>query len=141
MAVKPIPDGYHAVTPYLIVKGGAAAIEFYKKALDAEVTTLMRFGEAPEGGGKPENADKVMHSSLKIGSTVVMASDGYCTGKTSFGGTHLALAAASEAEAQRRFAALSDGGQVVMPLSKTFFSAGFGMVTDRFGVPWMIVVD
>jgi PhnB protein len=120
------------------------AIEFYKKGLGAKVEMLMRFKENPEPQGgctpAPETAEKVMHSSLRIGDTVVMASDGRCTGHPEFKGVSLTITAQNEAEADRLFAALSDGGQVQLPLTKTFFSPRFGMVADRFGVGWMIIV-
>jgi PhnB protein len=89
----------------------------------------------------PGTENKVMHASLRIGDTIVMASDGNCAGQSKFQGFSLALAAADEAEADRLFSALSAGGQVQMPLTKTFFSPSFGMVTDRFGVAWMVIVN
>jgi PhnB protein len=130
------------VQPYLFFDGRCEeAIEFYRKALGAEVTMLMRFKESPDPGVcLPGSEDKVMHSNLRIGDTTVMASDGRCHGKPSFHGFSLSLSARDEAEADRLFAALSDGGQVQMPLAKTFFSPRFGMVADRFGVSWMIIV-
>ena len=81
-----------------------------------------------------------MHMSFRIGDTTLLASDGECTGQPNFQGISLSLTAADDAEAERLFASLADGGQVQMPLTKTFFSSSFGMVADRFGVPWMIVV-
>ncbi|MGH6890800.1 MAG: VOC family protein [Dongiaceae bacterium] len=130
------------VQPYLFFDGRCEeAIEFYRKALGAEVTMLMRFKENPEPGMNPPGAgDKVMHASLRIGDATVMASDGRCQGRPSFQGFSLSLTVPSEAEADRLFAVLGDGGQVQMPISKTFFSPRFGMVADRFGVSWMIVV-
>jgi PhnB protein len=120
------------------------AVEFYRRALGAEVTMLMRFKESPDApppGMVPPGAEnKVMHASLRIGETVVMASDGRCVGKPSFHGFCLSISVANEAEADRVFAALADGGTVQMPLGKTFFSPRFGMVNDRFGVPWMVIV-
>jgi len=120
------------------------ALEFYKGALGAEITMLMRFKDSPEpcedGMVPPGAEDKVMHSSFRIGDTTVMASDGRCGGRPSFQGTSLALTVPDDAEAKRRFAALAEGGQVQVPLTKTFFSSNFGIVADRFGVPWMIVV-
>lgn len=120
------------------------AIEFYRKTLGAEVTMLMRFKDSPEpcapGMVPPGAESKIMHSSFRIGETEVMASDAGCGGKANFQGISLALTVADDAEAKRRFAALSDGGQVQMPLTKTFFSSSFGVVADRFGVSWMIVV-
>jgi PhnB protein len=120
------------------------AIEFYRKTLGAEVTMLMRFKDSPEpcapGMVPPGAESKIMHSSFRIGDTEVMASDAGCGGKANFQGISLALTVADDAEAKRRFAALTDGGQVQMPLTKTFFSSSFGVVADRFGVSWMIVV-
>jgi PhnB protein len=133
------------VEPYLFFDGRCEeAIEFYRKALGAEVTMLMRYKESPEppppGMVPPGSENKVMHSNLRIGETMVMASDGNCRGKPSFQGFSLSVTAPNEAEAKRMFAALADGGQVQMPLAKTFFSPCFGMVADRFGVSWMIIV-
>jgi len=133
------------VQPYLFFDGRCEeAVEFYKSALGAEVAMLMRFKDSPEPPGPgmvpPGSGDKVMHTSFRIGDTTVMASDGRCQGQPSFQGFSLSLTASDEAEAERLFAALADGGQVQMPLAKTFFSSRFGMVADRFGVPWMIVV-
>jgi PhnB protein len=133
------------VQPYLFFDGRCEeAVEFYKSALGAEVAMLMRFKDSPEppdpGMVPPGSGDKVMHTSFRIGDTTIMASDGRCQGQPSFQGISLSLTAADDAEAERLFAALANGGQVQMPLAKTFFSSRFGMVADRFGVPWMIVV-
>jgi len=133
------------VEPYLFFDGRCEeAIEFYRKALGAEVTALIRNKESPEppppGMLPPGSENKVLHSNLRIGETMVMASDGHCQGKPSFQGFSLSLTAPNAAEAERKFAALADGGQVQMPLAKTFFSPCFGMVADRFGVSWMIIV-
>ena len=130
------------VQPYLFFDGRTEeAIEFYRSALGAEVTFLMRFKECPEKSSIPPGAaDKVMHASLRIGDTTVMASDGDCQGRANFQGISLSLTASDEAEAERLFNALADGGQVQVPLTKTFFSPRFGVVADRFGVPWMVVV-
>jgi PhnB protein len=130
------------VQPYLFFDGRCEeALEFYKRALGAEVTMLMRFKDNPEPQANPTGAeDKVMHTSFRIGETTVMGSDGRCQGRPSFQGFALSLTAPNDAEAERLFAALAEGGQVQMPLAKTFFSSRFGMVADRFGVPWMIVV-
>ena len=106
---------------------------------------LMRWKDSQEPANKdmvpPGSENKVMHSTLQIGKTTVMASDGRCQGKPSFQGFSLSIGAASEAEAKRLFAALSDGGQVQMPLAKTFFSPCFGMVADKFGVSWMVIAE
>jgi len=133
------------VQAYLSLDGRCEeAIEFYRKALGAEVTMLMRFKDCPEpppaGMITPGSENKVMHASLRIGETTVMMSDGRCTGKTNFNGFCLSVSVANPAEADRVFAALGDGGQVQMPLVKTFFSPRFGMLTDRFGIAWMVNV-
>jgi PhnB protein len=132
------------IQPYLNFNGRCQeAIDFYKRALGAEVQMLMHFKDCPEPQQSamisPESKDKVMHAALKIGDTTVFASDGRCTGTTSFQGFALSLDAKSEAEAKRLFGALAEGGQVQMPLAKTFFSPGFGMVADKFGVGWMVI--
>jgi len=132
------------VQPYLFFDGRCEeAIEFYRKAIGAQVGMLMRFKDSPEpcpeGAIPPGHENKVMHASLQIGDTTVMASDGRCTGAPSFQGFSLSLDAASDAEAKRLFDALSENGQVQMPLGKTFFASSFGMVADRFGVSWMVI--
>jgi PhnB protein len=131
--------------PYLFFDGRCEeAIQYYKKALGAKVEMMMRFKESPEpaqpGMCPAGSENKIMHACIKIGDASVMASDGHCQGKPSFQGFSLSLTAKDEAEADRLFGALSDGGQVQMPLAKTFFSPRFGMVADRFGVSWMVVV-
>ena len=132
------------VQPYLFFNGRCEeAIEYYKKALGAEVLMMMRFKENPDSPG-PESVppgldDKVMHASLRVGETEIMASDGMCTGKTEFQGVSLSLEVSNEAEADRLFNTLAEGGQVQMPIGKTFFSPRFGVVADRFGVSWMVV--
>jgi len=129
------------VQPYLFFDGICEqALTFYREKLGAEVTALMRFKESPDPAScAPGSAEKIMHSSFRIGETEVMASDGMCGGKPNFQGFSLALHAADEREARRLFAALGDGGEVRMPLGKTFFSPAFGMLADRFGVSWMVV--
>jgi PhnB protein len=133
------------VQSYLFFDGRCdEALEFYRRTLRAEVVMLMRFKDSPEphqpGMVPPGSENKVMHASFRIGDTTLMASDGRCLGKPSFQGFSLSLTVPNDAEAERLFAALGDGGQVQMPMTKTFFSSRFGMVADRFGVPWMIVV-
>jgi PhnB protein len=130
------------VQPYLFFEGRCEeAVEFYRRALGAEVEMLMRFKDSPDPTMVPPNAgDKVMHMSFRIGETAVLASDGRCQGRPSFQGFSLSLTVPNDAEAERLFAALADGGQVQMPLTKMFFSPRFGMVADRFGVSWMIYV-
>lgn len=133
------------IQPYLFFNGRCdEAIEFYRKTLGAEVEMLMRYKDSPEptppGMLPPGFENKVMHSSLRIGSTVIMASDGCSTGKGKFEGFSLSLSLSSEAEVDRVFNALAEGGEVGMPVNKTFWSPRFGMVTDRFGVGWMVTM-
>ena len=133
------------IEPYLFFNGSCEqALEFYRKALGAVVQFTMRYKESPEplqpGMVPPGFENKIMHTSFRVGQTTVMASDSCSAEKASFQGFSLALSVRSEAEADRAFAALADGGQVRMPLTKTFWSPRFGMVVDRFGVGWMISV-
>jgi PhnB protein len=132
------------VQPYLFFDGRCEeALDFYKRALGAEVLMLMRFNEAPDPPPPdmvaPGSENKVMHACMRIGETEVMASDGRSMGQPVFQGVSLSLSVPSEAEADRLFNALGEGGQVQMPIGKTFFSPRFGMVADRFGVSWMVV--
>jgi PhnB protein len=133
------------VKPYLFFDGRCEeAIEFYRTAVGAEVQMLMRFKDSPEpppGGHKPGTENKIMHASFRIGDSVIMGSDGNCAGQAKFDGFSLAISVTNKAEAERLFAGLSNGGQVQLPLTKTFFSPSFGMVKDRFGVAWMIMVE
>jgi PhnB protein len=133
------------IQPYLHFNGHCEeAIAFYQSALGAEVTMLTRFKDSPQpmqaGMVPPGAEDKVMHAQFRIGETTVMASDGRCSGTLNFQGFSLGLSVKDEAAADKAFNALADGGKVQMPLTKTFFSPRFGMVTDRFGVAWMIHV-
>ena len=133
------------IQPYLFFDGRCEeALEFYRKTLGAEVQMLMRYKDSPDppppGMVPPGSEEKIMHSCIKIGDSQVMASDGGCQGKGRFEGFSLSVNADSEAEAQRIFATLAEGGQVQMPLGKTFFSPMFGMLADRYGVNWMVVV-
>jgi len=133
------------VQPYLFFDGRAEeALDFYARTLSAKVEMLMRHKDSPEppppGMVPPGAENKVMHACFRIGETQVMASDGRCTGKPAFQGFSLSVSANDEAHAKRLFNALADGGgQVQMPLGKTFFSPAFGMVADRFGVSWMVI--
>jgi PhnB protein len=133
------------IEPYLFFNGSCEeAIEFYRKALGAEVEMMMRFNESPEpqppGMVAPGFENKIMHASFRIGQARVLASDGCSAEKPSFQGFSLSLSVPDEKEADRVFGALADGGQVKMPLTKTFWSPRFGMVEDRFGIGWMINV-
>ncbi|WP_020648655.1 VOC family protein [Solimonas variicoloris] len=130
------------IQPYLTFDGRCEeAIEFYRRAVGAETTVLLRFKDQPEAaqGMPPALHDKIMHCSLRIGQTEVMATDGHCRGTPQFAGISLALSVPDASAALRVFAALSDGGRVVQALTKTFFSPSFGVLADRFGVEWMIV--
>jgi PhnB protein len=131
------------VETYLFFNGRCEeAIEFYKRALGANVTMLMRYKDSPEPvtGMPPGSENKVMHASFTIGDSTVMASDGHCTGELKFEGFSLSITAKNEDEADRVFHALAEGGQVRLPLTKTFFSPRFGMLADKFGVGWMVIV-
>lgn len=133
------------IQPYLFFEGRCdEAAEFYQRALGAEVLMLMRYKDSPEpqppGRLPPGSDDKVMHMSLRVGDTTLMASDGLCSGKPSFQGVSLSLTVGDAAKAERMFAALGQGGQVQMPMTQTFFASRFGMLADRFGVSWMITV-
>jgi len=130
------------VQPYLTFEGRCdEAIEFYKKALGAEVKMLMRFKDAPDQSMiSPGSENKVMHANLRVGDTDLLMSDGRCAGSANFQGFSLAVSAKTDAEAGRMFSALAEGGQVRMPLAKPFFSSSFGMLADKFGVGWMVLV-
>ena len=134
------------VEPYLSFNGRCQeALGFYNQGVGAEVLVKMRFSESPEpcppGSIPPGTENKIMHASMQIGSTVVMATDGGCQDAAGFEGISLALSVSDAAAADRVFNALADGGNVEMPLTKTFFSPSFGMLKDKFGVTWMVVVE
>jgi PhnB protein len=133
------------VQPYLFFDGRCEeALEFYKRAIGADVKRLLRFKDSPmpqqPGMVPPGSENKVMHASFKVGATEIMASDGRCGGNPTFQGFALSIIVKTTTDADRIFAALSEGGQVQMPLTQTFFSDRFGMVADRFGVSWMVLV-
>jgi PhnB protein len=133
------------IEPYLFFNGRTEeALAFYKTAVGAETGMLMRFKDSPDppppGMVPPGSENKVMHASMKIGDSMVMASDGDCGGRANFQGFSLTYNATDEGEAERVFTALSQGGQVTMPLGKTFFAPKFGMCSDKFGVGWMVIV-
>jgi PhnB protein len=131
------------VQPYLFFDGRAAeALDFYKQAIGANVKMVMRWKDSPDQSKcTPANAEKVMHAQFEVGETTIMASDGRNSGAPKFDGFALTIAAKTEAEAEKLFGALGEGGQVTMPLGKTFFSPRFGMLADKFGVHWMILVQ
>ena len=118
------------------------ALAFYKKAIGAEVTSMMRWKESPDADmkGPPGWEEKIMNAAFRIGETHLMADDGMSEATAEFKGMALAIGVADDAEAKRVFTALGEGGKVTMPLAKTFWSSSFGMLTDKFGVPWMVNV-
>ena len=118
------------------------ALEFYTKSIGAEVTGLMRWKESPEADmkGPPGWEEKVMNASFRIGESQLMADDGMGDKTAEFKGMTLAIEVADDAEARRVFTALGEAGNVTMPLMKTFWTSSFGMLTDKFGVPWMVNV-
>ena len=133
------------IQPYLFFEGRCEeALTFYRDVLGAEVTQLMRFSDSPEppppGMLPPGSENRIMHARMRIGESVVMVSDGNCSGKPGFSGFSLTLNAADDAEAERLFAALAEGGQVRMPMAQTFFASRFGMLADRYGLGWMVIV-
>ena len=134
----------NTIQPYLFFEGRCEeAIEYYRKTLDARVDKVMRYKESPMPPmpGHEVPGDKVMHAAFWVGETQVLASDGFATGKPKFEGVSLALTARDDAHARRVFNALSDGGKVSQPLTKTFFTSSFGMCTDKFGVHWMVIAN
>lgn len=131
------------VQPYIFFDGKCEeALEFYKDAIGAKVDMMMRFKEAPDQSQmQPNTGEKVMHAAFHVGTTQVLASDGHCAGKPSFQGFGLALNAKNDAEAEKLFTAVGKGGQVLQPLTKTFFASKCGMVTDKFGIMWMVMAE
>lgn len=131
------------VQPYLFLDGRCEeALDFYRSAIGAEQVMLLRWKDCPEPNpGMSMPADKVMHARMQVGDSTILMSDGRCSGQPNVQGFALSLTAKDETEARRLFDALGDGGQVQMPLGKTFFSPAFGMLADRFGVAWMVYVE
>ena len=133
-----------SISPYLFFSGRCEeALEFYREAVGAHVEMVMRYNESPDpippGRLQPGFENKIMHASFRVGEAVILASDG-CDDKSKFDGFRLALSVANEAAAHQAFNALSNGGSVMMPLVKTFWSPCFGMLTDKFNVGWMVMV-
>jgi PhnB protein len=134
------------VQPYLFFQGRCEeALEFYARVIGAKLTGLMRYKDSPEppppGMLPPGSENKVMHAAFTVGDSTLMASDGHVSGQPAFKDFSLSIQAADAAAATRMFDALAEGGQVRMPLGKTFFASSFGMVTDRFGLSWMVIVQ
>ena len=119
------------------------ALEFYKKSIGAVVTGLMRWKDSQDKDmrGPPGYEEKIMNASFRIGETELMADDGMGEKPAEFKGMTLAIEVADDAEAKRVFTALGEGGSITMPLMKTFWTSSFGMLTDKFGVPWMVNVE
>jgi len=139
--LAPLPQ----IQPYLFFEGHCEeALAYYRRVLGAEVTALMRYKDSPEppepGMLPPDSGNKVMHAEFRVGGATVLASDGHSTGLPNFQGFALTLLVRTAADAEKCFSGLAGGGEVRMPLAKTFFSERFGMVTDRFGVLWMVYV-
>ncbi|RYD54827.1 MAG: VOC family protein [Verrucomicrobiaceae bacterium] len=135
------------IQPYLFFDGRCEeAVSYYQEHLGAKVMMSMRFKDSPEESncgpdGKKPDPEKIMHTGFMLGESLIMASDGNCEGKTKFDGFSLSISVKEKAEAERIFGVLSDGGQVCAPLGQTFFSPAFGMLIDRFGVSWMVMVE
>jgi PhnB protein len=144
MIERPFAVAKELIAGYTLIQVASReeAIEFYREVLGAEVQMLMRYADSPDpamcAGMQPEN---VMHMSLKIGDSTIMGSDGRCTGQAQFQGFSLSLTVTDPGTAERLFGLLADGGEVQMPLGQTFFSPAFGLVSDRFGVSWMVYVE
>lgn len=128
------------IIPYLFIEGRCEeALKFYQSAVDAELGRVMRFKDSPEPEHCPPGSEeKIMHAEFRIGKSLIMVSDGCSEGEAGFKGFALSITPDTEEQAERYFAALADGGKVEMPLGKTFWSPKFGMVTDRFGIMWMV---
>ena len=128
--------------PYLFFNGRTEeALAFYQKALGAQTLSVLQFKDSPEGvNATPEWLDKVMHATFRIGSSMIMASDGVNATPQVFSGFSISIAADDVESGQKMFAALSEGGDIRMAWQRTFWTSGFGMVSDRFGIPWMVSV-
>ena len=132
------------VQPFLTFEGRCEeALTFYQAALGAEILSLMRFKDSPlpeeTGARPPGSGDKIMNASLRIGDSVLMASDGRCSGAPEFKGVSLSITLPDPAQASRIFRALAQGGEVLVPMTETFFAQRFGMVADRFGLTWLVL--
>lgn len=132
-----------AVEPYIFFGGRCEeALEFYAKVMGGEILGLMRFSDSPEPYSvQPGKENKIMHASVRVGQTTFMASDGSCEGEQGFDGFSMAIKVPDQAAAERVFNALAEGGKVKMPLTKTFWTSGFGMLEDKFGLGWMVSIE
>ncbi|MEO8203603.1 MAG: VOC family protein [Betaproteobacteria bacterium] len=136
------------VQPYVFFEGRCEeALDFYAKAIDAKLEMKMKYSESPGGSGSRPSGlpagsdDKIMHAAFKVGDSLVMASDGMCSGQAGFKGVALTISMDDQASVRRMFEALAQGGQVHMPLEKTFYSPLFGVVADKFGLSWMLMAN
>lgn len=135
---------FQTIRPYLFFNGRCEeALQFYKEAIGAKIGMVLHFNESPDpvppGILAPGFESKVMHSEFTVGGSSILASDG-CDANSTFDGFQLNLTVKTVEEANRSFAALSAGGEVRMPMGKTFWSPCYGMLTDKFGVGWMVMV-
>lgn len=139
------PSGQTHILAYLFLEGRCEkAIDFYRQVFNARVDMLMRYKDSPVPPNPemcaPTSLDRIMHATLRLGNATLYLSDGEANGTPKFEGFALSLTPPTPADGDRYFAGLSQGGKVIMPMDKTFFSPRFGMVTDRFGIMWMINV-
>ena len=121
------------------------AVQFYCRTIEAEILFLMRFRDRPGASRmKLGLEEKIFHATFRIGSTVIMASDCGCehsSTEAKFEGFSFALRVETQEKAERFFAALSEGGRIQMPLQETFFATRYGIVIDRFGISWKVMVE
>lgn len=128
-------------TPYLNFNGNCReAMEFYRSVFGGKIETMMTFGESPMGADVPEGErNAILHASLKVGDEWLLASDAPPSmGYQAPQGLAVTVALEDAAEGKRIFDQLAAGGTVTMPFDKTFWADGFGMCTDRYGIPWMV---
>lgn len=137
------------LSPYISFSGQCnQAILFYQQALHAELTYKLTFGEMPKPAGSTENCataqafadNDIAHASLRIANSEIMMSDGK-QGDAPYNGFTLGLATQDLAQGKGWFDALAGSGNITMPWQETFWAHGFGMVTDKFGIPWMVSVN
>lgn len=133
------------IKPYIAFKGNCAeAVDFYKEKLGAEVLFTQTYGDSPMAEHAPDNPNAIMHTSFKIGDSVIMACDNIMEGKNELvpgNNISLALGAEDAVAAERAFEAMSDGATIIMPIQETFWAERFGMLTDKFGINWMFNAD
>lgn len=126
------------VMPYITFQGNCEeALKFYKECLGGEILYMGRYGGSPMAGQAPD--DKIMHATLKVGDTHIMAADNMAPDPFAVGG-NIALSVGTDdaGDAERMFNALAEGGRVTMPIAETFWAERFGMLTDKFGIDWMV---